>query len=112
MSDDMRDLYQQKVELWARNGRSNLAYNVTSTGIVGVFYMPQTCNMGLTALLPLQRKACRGFIRLKNPMALAGFEPVNLGTRIQQANHQTTEATHIAAGRIISMKNSGDTTGN
>jgi hypothetical protein len=33
----MRDLYQRKVELWTRNGRSNLAYNATSTGIVGVF---------------------------------------------------------------------------
>jgi hypothetical protein len=24
------------MELWARNGRSNLAYNATSTGILGV----------------------------------------------------------------------------
>jgi hypothetical protein len=36
-SDDVRDLDQRKVELWARNGQSNLAYNTTSTGIVGVF---------------------------------------------------------------------------
>jgi hypothetical protein len=55
---DVRDLYQRKVELWVRNGRSNLAYDVTSTGIVGVFYMLQTCHMGPTALLPLRRKVC------------------------------------------------------
>jgi hypothetical protein len=29
---------------------------------------------------------------LKNLMALAGFEPANLGTRGQHANPQTTEA--------------------
>jgi hypothetical protein len=55
-SDDVRDFYQQKVELWVSNGQSNLAYNATSTGIVEVFYMPQICDMGPTALLPLRRK--------------------------------------------------------
>jgi hypothetical protein len=30
----------------------------TSTVIVGLFYMPQSCDMGLTALLPLRRKIC------------------------------------------------------
>jgi len=29
--------------------------------ILGIFYMPQICDMGPTALLPLQRKACWGF---------------------------------------------------
>jgi hypothetical protein len=29
-----------------------------STAIVGFFYMPQSCDMGPTALLPLRRKAC------------------------------------------------------
>ena len=28
---------------------------------LGIFYMPQIYNMGLTALLPLQRKVCWGF---------------------------------------------------
>ena len=27
----------------------------------GIFYMPQICDMGPTALLPFWRKACRGF---------------------------------------------------
>ena len=31
--------------------------------ILGIFYMPQICDMGLTALLHLQRKACWGFFR-------------------------------------------------
>jgi len=36
-------------------------------------------------LLPLWRKACWGFFRPKNPTALAGFEPANLGTKGQHA---------------------------
>jgi hypothetical protein len=42
-------------------------------------------DMGQTALLPLRRKACWGFFRLKNPTASAGFEPANLGTKGQHA---------------------------
>jgi hypothetical protein len=41
--------------------------------------------MGQTALLPLWRKACWGFFCPKNPTALAGFEPTNLGTKGQHA---------------------------
>ena len=53
---------------------------------IGIFYMPQIYDMGPTALLPLQRKACWGFFfALKNPTALAGFEPVNFGTKGQHA---------------------------
>jgi hypothetical protein len=37
--------------------------------------MPQICDMGQTALLPLRRKACCGFFRPKNPTASAGIEP-------------------------------------
>jgi hypothetical protein len=47
----------------------------------GSFYMPQSCDMGQTALLPLQRKVCCGFFHPKNPTASAGFEPMILGTR-------------------------------
>jgi len=47
--------------------------------------MPQIYDMGPTALLPLWWKACWGIFRPKNPTALAGFEPVNLGTKGQHA---------------------------
>ena len=47
--------------------------------------MPQIYDVGPTALLPLRRKACRGFLRPKNPTASAGFEPANLGTKGQHA---------------------------
>jgi len=47
--------------------------------------MPQIYDMGLTALLPLRRKACWGFFRPKNPTASAEFEPANLGTKGQHA---------------------------
>jgi hypothetical protein len=42
--------------------------------------MPQICDMGQTALLPLRRKACCGFFDMKNPTASAGFETAILGT--------------------------------
>jgi len=48
---------------------------------LGIFYMPQICDMGQMALLPLRRKACWGFFSpWKVPTALVGFEPSNLGT--------------------------------
>jgi hypothetical protein len=41
--------------------------------------------MGPTALLPLRRKAYWGFFCPKNPTALAGCEPANLGTKSRHA---------------------------
>ena len=52
---------------------------------LGIFYMPQIYDMGLTALLPLRRKACCGFFRPKSSTASSGFEPANLGTKSQHA---------------------------
>jgi hypothetical protein len=43
--------------------------------IAGFFNMPQSCDMGQTALLHLRRKGCCGFFRPKNPTASAGIEP-------------------------------------
>jgi len=52
--------------------------------------MPHIYDMGPTALLPLRRKACLGIFRSKNPTALAGFEPANLGTKGQHATEADT----------------------
>jgi hypothetical protein len=46
--------------------------------------MPQICDMGQMALLPLRRKACCEFFRPRNPTASARFEPAIFGTRGQQ----------------------------
>jgi hypothetical protein len=62
-SYDVRGLYQRRVKLWARNSRSNLAYNSTSTEFVGFFYMPQSYDMEPIALFSLRRKVCWGFFR-------------------------------------------------
>jgi hypothetical protein len=62
--------------------------------------MPQSWDMGQIILLPLRRKACRGFSNRKNPMTSVGSEPAILGTRGQHANHDTTEA---AQNRQTSM---------
>jgi hypothetical protein len=66
--------------------------------------MPQICDMGQTALLPLRRKACCGFFLRKNPTVSAGFVPVILGTRGQHANHCTTEAAVKARSATITPK--------
>jgi hypothetical protein len=101
MPDSMRDLCQRKEEVWARIGRPNFAnFHI----IAGFFNMPQSCDVGQTALLPLRRKACWGFCRPKSPTALAGSEPTNLGTRGQHANHYTTEAIVTPSVHIILLQ--------
>jgi hypothetical protein len=45
--------------------------------------MPQICDMGQAALLPLRRKACYGIFRPKNSTASAGFEPAIMGMKGQ-----------------------------
>jgi hypothetical protein len=54
--------------------------------------MPQICDVGQTASIPLWRKACCGFFRPENLTASTGFEPTILGTRGQHDNPKTTEA--------------------
>jgi hypothetical protein len=81
-TDVARGFWQRKGELWARNGGVNLAYNCKD-----FLHAATSCDMGPTALLPLRRKASWGFFRPKNLTASAGFEPANLGTRGQRANH-------------------------
>jgi hypothetical protein len=45
-------------------------------------------NLRLTALLPLRRKLCYGFLSpLKNPSTSVGIEPANLGSSGKHANH-------------------------
>ena len=52
----------------------------------GFFYMMQICDMGPIILLPIWRKACWGILSpFKNPTALAGYKPANLGIRGQHA---------------------------
>ena len=45
----------------------------------------QICDMGQTAYFPSEGRRAEDFFALKNPMASAGFEPANLGTRGQHA---------------------------
>jgi hypothetical protein len=59
----------------------------SSTLFEGIFYMPQSCDMGQPALyFPSKGRHAEDFFALKNPTASAGFEPANLGTRGQHAN--------------------------
>jgi hypothetical protein len=54
----------------------NFAEMPTSTIHLGIFYMPQICDMGPTALLPLRRKAClRIFPLLKIRRLRPGLNP-------------------------------------
>jgi hypothetical protein len=52
----------------------NFAWMPKSTLHLGIFSMPQSYDMGPTALLPLRRKACWGFLRPKNPTVSARCE--------------------------------------
>jgi len=52
----------------------------------------KSCDMGPTALLPLRRKACCGFVSPLKSIASADFEPANLGSNGKQANKYITEA--------------------
>jgi hypothetical protein len=48
--------------------------------------------MGPTVLLlPPQKVVLQIFMTLKNPLLLAGFEPVNLGSNSKHDNHYTTK---------------------
>jgi hypothetical protein len=97
MPESMRDLCEQKEEVWARNSRPNFGRQSDFHVIAGFFNMPQSCDMGQTALLPFRRKACWGFCRPKNPTASAWFEPANLGTRGQFGGFTCGKsATHVS----------------
>jgi hypothetical protein len=50
-------------------------------------------DMGPPALLLLRMKACYEFYHPQKPIASAGFEPENLESDGNHANHYTTEAT-------------------
>jgi len=60
--------------------------------------------MGPTALLPLQRKACWGFFRPKNPTASAGCEPANLGTKRQHATSRPPKPIYTILGTCYSVR--------
>jgi hypothetical protein len=68
------------MELWARMVSGNFAEMTPFLRHLGIFYMPQSCDMGPTALLPVRRKAYGGFLR-------PGFNP---RTGVPEASMLTT----------------------
>jgi hypothetical protein len=78
----VRDLYKHKVELWARNVRSNLAYNCDFHGNCRVLLQAAQLRHGTDGFTsPPKEGMLRIFFRPKNPAASAGFEPANLGNK-------------------------------
>jgi hypothetical protein len=81
-------LYQRRMEVRARNGRSNVAcdfdFHVNSQGSL-------TCHKTATwdrrLYFPSEGRHAVDFFRPKNPTASAGIEPAILGTRGQHVNH-------------------------
>jgi hypothetical protein len=63
-SDGVRDLYQLKEELWARNGRSNLAWQMLLPCHWGIFNMLQSCDMGQTGFTSPPKE---GMLRVFSP---------------------------------------------
>ena len=60
---------------WARNVPTNFGLESDFHVILGIFYMPQICDMGQTALLSLWRKACWGILALKIRRLRPGANP-------------------------------------
>ena len=58
------------MELCGRELAGNFAWNCNFHVNSGIFYMPQICDMGPTALLPFRRKACWGFFRPEKSLRL------------------------------------------
>jgi len=96
--------------LWARNVPTNFDLQFNFHVILGICYIPQICDMGQTALIPLRRKAYWGLFALKNPTASAGFQLANYGTHGQHANSWTTERVTVwqAAGAVHTVVYSPD----
>ena len=63
--------------------------------------MPQIYDMGPVAILSLRRKACEDFFHPKNPMASAGFEPANLGTKGQHTTPRPPKPRHVHYVKFI-----------
>jgi hypothetical protein len=70
--------------MWARMVSGNFAENGDFHIILGIFYMPQIYDMGRLYVLT-EGRCAEDLFALKNPTALAGFEPANLGTKGQHA---------------------------
>jgi len=67
---------QAEVEPCGRELAGNFAWNCDFHVNSGIFYMPQICDMGPTALLPFRRKACWGFFHPENSWRLRpGLNP-------------------------------------
>jgi hypothetical protein len=76
----------------------NFAQQMASfTPFEGIFYMPQICDMGPTALLPLRRKACWRFFRPENSDSFRWVWTRKLGYQRPAWYPQTTEATAVIA---------------
>jgi hypothetical protein len=78
-----------KGKLWAKYV-GNFAGNCEIRAIVGTFYMPQICDMGKTALIPLRRKARWGLLPEKCDR-FGWFRPGNSATIGQRGNIESSE---------------------
>jgi hypothetical protein len=56
--NDMRDPSSERWNYGRERLSGNFAYMASVFTPLGIFYIPQIYDMGLTALLPLRRKAC------------------------------------------------------
>ena len=63
----------------------NFAYTASLITPLGIFYMPQIYDMDRRLYFPSEGRRAEDFFALKNPTASAGFEPTNLGTKVQHA---------------------------
>ena len=71
---------------WARNGRWILPENARlPSNVQGSFTCHKSTTWDKRLYFPSEGRRAEDFFALKNPMASAGFEPSNLGTKGQHA---------------------------
>jgi hypothetical protein len=78
-STTMRETPSSERGNCGREMTSNFADNGGFHAIVGIFYTPKICDMGLTALLPLRRKACWGFLHPEKSDGFSRVQTCELG---------------------------------
>jgi hypothetical protein len=93
--ENSKFVYQRSVAILLAESSSSKSGKSFILGSDFFLHVAKAYDMRLTALLPLLRKSCYGFICivLKNSSSLAGFESAVFGSNGKHANHYTTEAT-------------------
>ena len=87
--------------IWARNGRWILPENARlPRNIQGSFTCCKSTTWDKRLYFPSEGRRAEDFFALKNPTAMAGFEPANLGTKGQHATSRPPKPRYNKLGML------------